>query len=154
MLQAQLYLTDMVERGTKDSSGSSALEENEVESVLLTIDRGVSVSRMMMEAVDSVRDAQEYTTVVCGLAKALWNKITLVNSVLALTGGAMDWQQEQQSIEREALAVAKQAAKECRVGHCKDIPEIDQQNLAAATLLIEALEKSAKSAKSAKNTLE
>ena len=50
------------------------------------------------------------------------------------------WIDAKKKVGNEALSVAKKAKVECIKGHCIDVPEIDQQNLAAVEILIQALE--------------
>ena len=146
MLQVDALITSWSER--RESSGSSGdgsdanavVVKAEIDAAFGLLDRACSVSRMMMEKVDPVQNSQEYTTVFTTLSKTLWNTVSIKDKIhrdILLE----EWDDdEKKNMAKEALAVAKQAKLECIKGHCAHNPAIDEQNLAAAEILIGALE--------------
>jgi hypothetical protein len=142
--QVQLLMAEWVERG----NDAVVVSEHELAHAFALIDRALRVSRMMMEQVDCVQNSQEYTSVLTTLSKTLWNSISVKDKLYNEMSGDGEeekrqkkaWIDAKKKVGNEALSVAKKAKVECIKGHCIDVPEIDQQNLAAVEILIQALE--------------
>ena len=152
-LQVQMEITNMLEKQHTSNEEEEDIKYSmtDMTGIVMTIERGVAVARMMMETVDSTRDAQEYTTVCMTLAKSVWNQISMMDKIHEITtNGLVEglvietneiWKLERVKLMQEALVLAKHAEKECTLGYCKEVPEIDQENLAACKMLVEGLEK-------------